>query len=61
MLSAWMGSKGHRYNLLYPHHTGAAIAGYDGYWVFLGVNQERFGEGKHTAAEGFAYWNSVGG
>lgn len=57
-LSSWMESRGHRFNLMYPNHTGGAIACYDGYWVFLGVNSERFGEGKHTAAEGLAYWNT---
>lgn len=59
-IDSWMTSRGHRYNILYASHTTGAIACYRGYCVFLGLNQDRFGEGCHTGEEGMAFWNSVG-
>lgn len=58
-LNIWMGSRGHHYNLFYPHSAGALVCS-NGYCVFLGLNNDRFGEGCYTGAEGMAYWNSVG-
>lgn len=59
-VDSWMTSRGHRYNLLYPHIAGAIACSRGGHCVFLGLNYDRFGQGCHTAAEGIAYWNSVG-
>lgn len=53
----WMNSKGHRFNLLYAEHIGGATACDGGVCIFLGVNNDMFGAGCHTAAEGEAYWN----
>lgn len=58
-LNCWMGSRGHHYNLFYPHSAGALVCS-NGYCVFLGLNNDRFGEGCHTGAEGMAFWNSAG-
>lgn len=58
-ISSWMNSRGHRFNLLYPHTAGSVVCS-DGYCVFLGLNQNHFSEGCHTGAEGMAFWNSVG-
>lgn len=57
-VDSWMKSRGHRYNLLYPHISGAVVCS-NGYCVFLGLNHDRFGEGCHTGAEGLAFWNSA--
>jgi uncharacterized protein YkwD len=59
-IDSWMTSRGHRYNLLYPHTGGAIACSKGGHCVFLGLNGDRFGEGCYTAAEGKAQWNSVG-
>ena len=59
-VDSWMNSRGHRYNLLYPHTAGAAVCSSGGHCVFLGLNKDRFGEGCYTAAQGSALWNSVG-
>ncbi len=53
----WMDSKGHRFNLLYPSHTGGATACDGGVCIFLGVNNDLFGAECATAAEGEAYWS----
>ncbi len=58
-VDAWMGSRGHRFNLLYEHHTAGAIACYKDKCVFLGVNQRGFGEGCVTAAEGLHHWQTI--
>ncbi len=57
-INVWFGSRGHRYNLLYPHSAGA-VACSNGYCVFLGLNNDRFGEGCYTGQEGTIFWNSV--
>jgi uncharacterized protein YkwD len=59
-IDSWMTSRGHRYNLLYPHLAGAVACSRGGHCVFLGLNNDRFGAGCHTGAEGMAYWNSAG-
>ena len=59
-IDSWMKSRGHRYNLLYPHTAGAVACSSGGHCVFLGLNNDRFGEGCHTGAQGIAYWNTVG-
>jgi len=59
-VNSWITSRGHRYNLLYPHSAGAVACSNGGHCVFLGLNDDRFGEGCHTGAEGVAYWNRVG-
>jgi uncharacterized protein YkwD len=59
-VNSWITSRGHRYNLLYPHSAGAVACSSGGHCVFLGLNNDRFGQGCHTGAEGLAYWNSVG-
>jgi len=59
-VDSWMTSRGHRYNLLYPHSAGAVACSNGGHCVFLGLNSNRFGEGCHTGTEGMAFWNSIG-
>lgn len=59
-VDSWITSRGHRYNLLYPHFAGAVTCSNRGHCVFLGLNNDRFGEGCHTGAQGMAYWNRVG-
>ena len=59
-ISSWMTSRGHRYNLLYPHTAGAVVCSRGGHCVFEGLNTAGFGSGCHTGAEGLAFWNSVG-
>jgi len=59
-IDSWMTSRGHRYNLLYPHSAGAVACSQGGHCVFLGLNNDRFGEGCHTGAQGLAYWDSAG-
>jgi len=56
VVDAWLNSRGHRYNLLYGKHTAGAIGCYKDKCVFLGVNNQRFGQGCHTAAEGKKSW-----
>jgi uncharacterized protein YkwD len=58
-VDSWMTSRGHRYNLLYPHSAGAVACSSEGHCVFLGLNTDRFGEGCHTGAQGMAFWNGA--
>ncbi len=58
-VDSWMTSRGHRYNLLYDDHTAGAVACYGGYCSFLGLNQDNFGSGCHTGAEGMKFWDSA--
>ncbi len=58
-VEAWMGSRGHRFNLLYEGHTAGAVACYKDKCVFLGLNNQRFGEGCHTAKEGKQHWQTA--
>jgi uncharacterized protein YkwD len=55
VVDGWMGSTGHRMNLLSYEHVAGSVACYGGYCVFLGLNHGNYGEGCHTAAEGMAY------
>jgi hypothetical protein len=57
-VSSWMNSRGHRYNLLYPHY-GGAIACYKGNVIFLGVNQDHFRENANTGRQGLKFWKRV--
>lgn len=41
----WMGSPGHRTNLLWPTHYGGAVACDSGVCVFLGTNRDMYGAG----------------
>lgn len=59
-IDSWITSRGHRYNLLYPHSAGAVACSSGGHCVFLGLNNDRFGEGCSTGAQGLAYWDSAG-
>lgn len=59
VVDGWMDSRGHRYNLLYDQHTAGAVACYKDKCVFLGVNNQRFGEGCSTAAQGLQHWKAV--
>jgi uncharacterized protein YkwD len=56
----WLTSQGHRYNLLYTGHTAGATACEGGNCVFLGVNNDGFGDGCHTGEEGAAWHESLG-
>jgi len=58
-IDGWIDSRGHRYNLLYDYHKAGAVVCYGGSCVFLGVNNDLFGSGCHTAAEGIAFWNTA--
>jgi uncharacterized protein YkwD len=51
-IDSWMTSRGHRYNLLYPHTAGAVACSSGGHCVFLGLNNDRFGEGCYTGTQG---------
>ncbi len=55
-IDSWMGSRGHRYNLMYNTHIGGAVACYRSMCTFLGLNHDMFGMGCHTGEEGMAYW-----
>ena len=44
-INGWMGSPGHKTNLLWPTHYGGAVACDKGICVFLGTNQDRYGAG----------------
>ena len=57
-VDSWMTSRGHRYNLLYPHSAGAVACSNGGHCVFLGLNNNRFGQGCYSGADGLAYWKS---
>lgn len=59
-IDLWMTSQGHRYNILFTDHTSGAVACEGGNCVFLGVNNNHFGEGCHTGAEGKAWHQSMG-
>ncbi|MBF2025622.1 MAG: hypothetical protein IGS48_02485 [Oscillatoriales cyanobacterium C42_A2020_001] len=59
VVDGWMNSRGHRYNLLYEGHTSGAVACYKDKCVFLGVNNQQFGEGCHTAVQGKQFWQSA--
>ena len=59
-IDSWMTSRGHRYNLLYPHSAGSVACSSGGHCVFLGLNKDRFGEGCSTGAQGLAYWDRIG-
>lgn len=58
----WMGSRGHRYNLLYPDHTKGAIGCYVNVCTFYGVNTKYYGFGYGpctTGSQGLAYWETA--
>jgi len=57
-IDSWMTSRGHRYNLLFPHQKGA-IARKGGYVVFLGANRRGFGEACATGEEGEEFWEDA--
>ncbi len=44
-IDLWMGSHGHRTNLLWPTHYGGAVVCEGGICVFLGTNLDRYGAG----------------
>lgn len=56
----WMTSQGHRYNLLFSEHIGGATVCEGGTCVFLGLNNDHFGDGCSTADEGKAWHKSMG-
>jgi len=58
VVDSWLNSRGHRYNLLYAEHTAGAVGCYKDKCVFLGVNNQRFGQGCHTAAQGKQSWQA---
>ncbi len=61
-VDGWMGSRGHRYNLLYPQHVMGAIGCYYGVCVFLGANTEYYGLGYGpctTGEQGLDYWRTA--
>ncbi len=61
-VDSWMGSRGHRYNLLYPTHTLGVAACYKGACVFLGANTDSYGLGAGpctTGDEGMAFWDGA--
>ncbi|MBS1262920.1 MAG: hypothetical protein MAG715_00085 [Methanonatronarchaeales archaeon] len=55
---SWMTSRGHRYNLLFPHKKGA-IAKKGGYVVFLGANHKGFGKECASGKEGREFWRNA--
>ena len=59
-IDLWMTSQGHRYNILFTDHKAGAVACEGGNCVFLGVNNNGFGQGCHTGAEGEAWHDSLG-
>ena len=59
-INGWMGSQGHRYNLLYSTHTAGAVACEKSICVFLGLNNDLFGSGCSTAAQGKAWHSELG-
>ena len=58
-VDGWMESRGHRYNLLYSTHKSGVIGCYYGVCVFLGVNNDGFGEGCNTGDEGLVFWEEA--
>jgi uncharacterized protein YkwD len=59
-INSWMTDRGHKYNMLYPHISGAVACSSSGHCVFIGLNYDRFTDGCYSAAQGEAFWNSVG-
>lgn len=59
-INGWMGSQGHRYNLLYSDHTAGAVACEKSVCAFLGLNNDLFGSGCSTAAQGQAWHKELG-
>jgi uncharacterized protein YkwD len=58
-VNGWMGSRGHRYNLLYPNHLAGAVGCYQSYCTFLGAHNDPYGLGAggcYTADEGVRFW-----
>lgn len=61
-VDGWISSRGHRYNLLYPHKSGA-IGCYNQICIFFGVHTDPYGLGAGpctTGAEGLAAWETIG-
>lgn len=61
-VDAWMNSRGHRYNLLYPEHVAGALGCYRSICVFLGANYNPYGLGAgpcSTGAQGLEYWENA--
>ena len=61
-VDSWMGSRGHRYNLLYEKHTRGAIGCYKSICVFYGVHNDPYGLGAGPCTSGdtgLAYWESA--
>jgi uncharacterized protein YkwD len=61
-VDSWMGSRGHRYNLLYEKHTKGAIGCYKSICVFYGVHNDPYGLGAGPCTSGdtgLAYWESA--
>lgn len=61
-VDGWMGSRGHRYNLLAADHKSGAVGCYKYICVFFGVHQNPYGLGAGpctTGAEGLAYWEDA--
>lgn len=62
-VDGWMGSRGHRYNLLYEGHIKGAVGCYGGACVFLGGHKDPYGFGSGpctTGDEGLEYWRTAG-
>ena len=58
-VDSWIGSRGHRYNLLYEKHTKGAIGCYKNICVFYGVHNDPYGLGAGPCTSGdagLAYW-----
>jgi uncharacterized protein YkwD len=58
-IASWMGSRGHRFNLLYANHTAGAIVCQLDKCIFLGLNGDRFGERCYFAKEGREHWKNA--
>jgi uncharacterized protein YkwD len=59
-VNSWMSDRGHKYNMLYPHIAGAVACSSGGHCVFIGLNRDRFTDGCYSAAQGEAFWATVG-
>jgi uncharacterized protein YkwD len=59
-INSWMTDRGHKYNMLYPHVAGAVACASGGHCVFIGLNHDRFTDGCYSAAQGEAFWASLG-
>lgn len=56
-VDGWMGSRGHRFNLMYATHTSGAVGCYQSICAFYGINADRFGDGPCTTGEqGLEFW-----